>query len=133
MKVNEKDGQILQHITHYCSEIEATIKFFGKNCITFERNFIYSNALSIPMAQIGELSKHFSNEFIDSTKKDIPWKEIKGMRNVIAHNYHSMDKIEIWNTAINDIPTLNKYYQKILRENKLDIPKIFSLGLSRGR
>ena len=132
MRVNERDGQILQHIVQHCNEIEATIKMFGKNEKYFKENFIYLNAVSMPILQIGELAKRLSDDFIKQSI-DIPWKSIKGMRDMFAHQYHSMDKEIIWNVAIKHIPELNKKCQSILKENKLEIPKIKSLGLGRSR
>ena len=42
---------------------------------------------------IGELAKKLSNEFMEEyskaeDKEKIPWREIKGMRTFIAHDYH---------------------------------------------
>ena len=55
------------------------------------------------------------------------------MRDIFAHQYHSMNKNKIWETAIEDIPTLNKKCQKILKENNIKIPKAKSVDLGRDR
>ena len=61
--------------------------------------------------QIGELAKHFNNDF--TTKNNgVPWKQIKGMRDVIAHEYGMVDIDTAWGTAKNDISKLQKYCEK---------------------
>ena len=59
--------------------------------------------------QIGELAKDLSSEFISETTDEIPWNQIKGMRNRFAHGYGKMDFEKIYNTAIKDIPKLHKF------------------------
>lgn len=76
----------------------------------------------MPILQIGESAKRLSDDFLKSSL-DIPWKAIKGMRDMFAHQYHSMDKEIIWNVAIKRVPELNKKCQQILKENHLEIPK----------
>ncbi len=124
MKMNEKDEQILYHIIQYCDEIEATIKRFGKSERLFKKDFIYRNACSMPLLQIGELAKRLSEDFIElSTKTNkVPWKQIKGMRDMFAHQYQEMDKKIIWDTLNDNIPKLNKICRSILREHKLETP-----------
>lgn len=113
MKLNETDTQILRHIVNYCDEIETTVKTFGQDEKIFKGNFIYRNAVSMPILQIGELANHLSDEFV-STYAEIPWRSIVGMRNRFAHGYQVMDLAEIWHTATNDIPMLNSYCKKLL-------------------
>ena len=66
--------------------------------------------------QIGELAKNFDKTFI-SKYSDVPWRQIKGMRDKVAHGYGSIDKDRVWKTTINDIDPLLDYCQKILSEN----------------
>lgn len=113
MKLDERDVQILQHIVKYCNEVQATIDFFGKDIQKFTDNFIYRNAVSMPIQQIGELVGHFSESFTKSYSR-IPWAAIRGMRNHFAHGYHVMNIEEIWKTAIRDLPTLNIFCKELL-------------------
>ena len=47
----------------------------------------------------------------------MPWRDIKGMRDIIAHGYGTIDEKTVWNTAINDIKPLHDYCDKIIEEN----------------
>lgn len=65
--------------------------------------------------QIGELSTKLS----DNIKKeipDIPWHQIKGLRNYLAHDYGSIRLEDMWDTILNDIPPLEKAIRSNLSE-----------------
>ena len=122
MKLNERDLQILQHIERYCSEVASTIEKFGKDKELFIQDFVYRNAVSMPIFQIGELANHLSQDFLLHNKQ-IPWKSIVGMRNWFAHGYQAMDVSEIWSTATVDIPSLKVFCEKTMRASTDDTGK----------
>ena len=55
----------------------------------------------------------------DFTQKynEIPWKQIKGMRDIIGHGYGTIDNEIVYNTAKESIPELNDYCSKLLDTN----------------
>lgn len=59
--------------------------------------------------QIGELAGRLTSNFVDYSKERINWRAIRGMRNLFAHAYGTMDLDRIWDTAITDIPDLKAY------------------------
>jgi uncharacterized protein with HEPN domain len=62
---------------------------------------------------IGEASNRVSNA--SRNKYDyLPWVEMKGMRNLLIHEYDELDLKEVWNTVKNDLPPLIKQIEKIL-------------------
>ena len=67
------------------------------------------------MTQIGENSKFISAKIIDK-HSEIEWKEISGMRNFIAHEYHRIDCEKIWFSITEEIPVLKEACEKILKE-----------------
>ena len=113
MKLRNKDEQILEHIIEYCIDIHLAIEHFGKEEELFINNPVYLNACSMPLLQIGELAKKLSDEFI-AVSPNIPWRQIKGMRDFFAHDYRSMNKHVIWMTVINNVPALQIDCEKIL-------------------
>jgi hypothetical protein len=54
---------------------------------------------------IGEASKNLSNRFI-SKHDSIPWKKIKGLRDIIAHQYFGLDYPLLWDVVSTKIPEL---------------------------
>ena len=74
--MNDKDRQILEKILRYCNEVIATNAYFHSDEALFkdeERGFVYRNAVSMPLLQIGELSKGLSSEFV-GRHGGIPWR-----------------------------------------------------------
>jgi len=107
--MDNRDRNVIQHIKRYCTDIESFIDRFGKDFEVFINDRAYFNAVSMCILQIGELSKNLSEEYRNETEKKIPWSNIKGMRNIVAHDYGSLDEELVWETAINDIPALNQF------------------------
>lgn len=75
--------------------------------------FIYRNSITMPILQIGELSKMLSEEFLNAYTK-IPWKMIMRMRDIVAHHYGSLDYEIVWNTSVSDIEKLYLGIDEIL-------------------
>ncbi len=112
--MNDRDKSILQHILRYCDEVEETLRLFGASEETFRESFVFRNAVSMPIMQIGELATRLTDDFIEETT-DIPWKAIKGMRTFFAHQYGSMNINLIWQTAVVRIPELRQNCQRLLQ------------------
>jgi uncharacterized protein with HEPN domain len=54
---------------------------------------------------IGEAANRLSDDF-RSQNSTIPWKDIIGMRNILAHQYDKVDAEVVWNVVHEDIPEL---------------------------
>lgn len=61
--------------------------------------------------------KNFSPEFLKQYN-GVPWQQIKGMRDKVAHGYGTIDMDRVWFTALEDINPLLSYCQQILADNK---------------
>ena len=72
--------------------------------------------VSFNVLQIGELFKNLSPDFLRKYPQ-VPWKNIKGMRDWVAHGYGTINMGEVWNTATHDIQPLREYCEQIIREN----------------
>ena len=59
-----------------------------------------------------------------SSYKQVPWKAVFGMRNVIAHEYTDIDDEAVFYTIHNDMPVLKETAEKILAD--LDAGKLDS-------
>jgi uncharacterized protein with HEPN domain len=103
------DLQRIRHIRDYCVEIEKTITRYGNSFEIFDQDTDYQRSVSFCILQIGELSAGLSQEYRHATSGHIQWGSIKGMRNLVAHNYGNMSRSIIWETAITDIPALKQF------------------------
>lgn len=65
---------------------------------------------------IGEASKKVP-ENIKIFYPGIPWREIAGMRDILVHDYFSVDIDVVWKTAVEDIPSVLTSLKQIKRDN----------------
>ena len=107
MTVQDRDRSILTHILNYCRQIDETIQRFGDR-ETFVADTIFQNAVAMCLLQIGELAGHLSEGY-RLTHSQVPWRQIKALRNIIAHNYGSIDAETAWEIVESDIPNLRTY------------------------
>ena len=56
---------------------------------------------------IGEASSHLPIE-IQEQYEDVPWGMMKGIRNILAHEYFGVDLEILWKTVKKDLPILKK-------------------------
>ncbi len=70
--------------------------------------------MALCVLQIGELTTHFTEDFIITHNK-MPWNQIKALRNMVAHNYGKIDIEILWETISNDIPQLQEYCEEIVK------------------
>lgn len=101
---NNKD--LLNHIVAYCVQINEANSQFDSSYELFCNNSVYRNAVAMCLLQIGELAKHLTNDFCNSTSDEIPWKQIRGLRNIVAHEYGNIDEESLWETVTEDVPVL---------------------------
>ena len=114
MSNTERDIFILRKIIQYCNEADEAIARFGDSVETLRVDNIYKNATAMCVLQIGELVGNLSDDFI-SSHTEMPWKQIKGMRNIAAHGYEKFDIDVLWQTLKSDLPDLAEYCIKTIK------------------
>jgi uncharacterized protein with HEPN domain len=72
-------------------------------------------AISYLIAIIGEAANKLSSEVFEKNK-EIPWKQIIGMRHRIIHDYGNVDVQNLKQAVTNDLPFLKPQIAKILKE-----------------
>lgn len=117
MRPRDRDAGILEHIVSYCDQIEQTVQRFGDSAELFRQDGIYRNAAALCILQIGELVGKLSEEF-RVEHSDIPWRQIKAMRNIVAHSYGTVDPETTWEMIQEDIPKLKQYCISIANQSQ---------------
>jgi uncharacterized protein with HEPN domain len=73
----------------------------------FKNNEMLQDAVIRNLEIIGEACSKLEDTF-KKDRPNIPWKEIVGMRNRLAHEYWDIDLEVIWQTVTKDVPRLQK-------------------------
>ena len=101
--------QLLLHMLDYADQIEEANKMFDASVETLSSNSVYRNAVAMCVLQIGELAGKLTEDFRDATNSEIPWRSVRGLRNVVAHTYGKVDSNSLWETITGDIPELKAF------------------------
>jgi uncharacterized protein with HEPN domain len=105
-----RDATVVKKIL---KEINAIYRFVsGLSEDEFHSNDMVQRAVAMTLIHIGELTRAFSNEFRE-THKNIPWKEIIGMRNIAAHNYEAVSMKTVWDTIKVHLPILQAELENV--------------------
>lgn len=110
----KKDPKIyLKHILDSISEIKKYIKGVSED--QFGQSTQIQDAVIRRLEIIGEASKNIPDE-IKTKYNFIPWRKVTGSRDILIHDYFEVDLKSVWETVVNDLPSLEKDIQKILEE-----------------
>lgn len=88
--------------------------------LTFE-DFIENNMAVDAVVRnfeiIGEAANHIPDD-IQSKYSEVPWFEMKGMRNIMVHEYFRVDLKIVWMTARESLPVLVSMIKRIIAEKQ---------------
>ncbi len=113
MNRRSRDISVLRNILRYCGELDLINREFRFSLPAMRESAIYRNAAAMCILQIGEQTKYLSQE-IKNKHSGMPWESIRHFRNFLAHQYAELDSETLWDTAVDDIPKLRKYCEKII-------------------
>lgn len=110
----------LTRLEHMLAAIDRIQAF--TSAITYEA-FIDSNekvsAVLYQFMVLGEALGQISEDF-RAAHPDCPWtlwlKTIKGMRNIVVHDYVKVDNAMIWRTILDDLPPLRVALERLYRD-----------------
>jgi uncharacterized protein with HEPN domain len=101
-KVAERDRLVVQDILEFC---EQAARLVSRGRDAYDSDEMLRLAAEALTHRIGEAAGRLSESYqLDHT--DLPWRAIRGMRNVIAHDYGRIDHAIVWNTLQHDLPRL---------------------------
>lgn len=103
---NNRFEQIREKIIHH---IERTISYCqDASSEDFFNNPMMQEACILNVLQIGELAAKAIEWGIDAEYPDIEWRQMRGMRNRIVHDYDGVRLEIVWETIRNDFPALRE-------------------------
>ena len=78
---------------------------FNNSRDRFIKSDTFRNAVCLCLLQIGELVSLLSDEFKEENG-DIQWRQIKALRNIVAHKYEQVNYDIIWDICLTEIPEM---------------------------
>ena len=79
----------------------------------FARDEKTVEAVCFALIVIGEAVTHVPAD-VQAMDPQIPWRKMKGMRNIAAHEYFGIDVSTVWLTATMDVPALKPLLERLL-------------------
>jgi uncharacterized protein with HEPN domain len=111
MAADDRDAALLLDMLKYAEEASAVIH--GMTYERFAADRLRVLALERTIEIVGEAARHVSPEKKKAVP-GVPWKEIHGQRNVLAHLYGKIDHFQLFKTAREDLPQLTAVLRKAL-------------------
>lgn len=108
-----KVGPILAEILEAVEGIE--IHTAGKSLADFERDWLLRLAVQRALEIISEACRHVPDELLEGAP-DIPWKKIRGIGNILRHEYHKIADDVIWAVVTENIGPLSAAIERIRRK-----------------
>lgn len=103
------DDRLLVYLDEMKQVATETVEFVRNvSKDDFSRDLVRQRAVGMNLLMIGEVAVRLLEEYPDFAAdfSDIPWKQIRGMRNRIAHGYMTINIDTIWDTAQHAVPEL---------------------------
>lgn len=115
MRPADRDAALLWDMLQACHDIRIFTQHVGLKKFIGDRKLCLAVERSLEI--LGEAAGRVSTAFCRA-HPEIPWKQIKGLRNIIAHEYGRIDHSIIHRTVTDDIPKLLPVLKSFLIENK---------------
>jgi len=113
MREHSRDHGRLEDILKYAQNVEQIISGISYEQFVADIRIYYSVMKNVEV--IGEaanmLTRHFREEH-----KELPWRLIISMRNVLVYGYAQVSDADLWQTATNDIKPLREQVQRYLND-----------------
>lgn len=107
----------LEDIRDAINAIEQFTRGLSKEEFRGDLKTVYASIKAIEI--IGEAAGKIPKSFRDKNK-EIPWRDMAGMRNKLAHEYFGIDLNVLWETIQRDIPQLKTLLANIFQDLSLD-------------
>jgi uncharacterized protein with HEPN domain len=116
--MSRSDTERIADMLEAISAIESSTRFLEGTTDTAAAE-IFVDAITYRLLTIGEAVKGLSDDF-RLRHPSVPWRDISGMRDVIAHEYQRRDITVIWATVGAPLASLTKALELEARSNSRD-------------
>lgn len=114
--MQDRSATYLRSIIRYCTDISELLTLVNSDYETYKNNRGSQYAISFCLEQIGELVKKLRESGFTYQYPHVPWDEIAGLRNRIAHGYDTIDLEMVFDISVSDIPELQANCEYIMKQ-----------------
>lgn len=75
---------------------------------------VHQQAVMLNLIIIGEAVKHLDSK-ATATRPEVPWTDIAGLRDIVAHKYFHLDLQTLWDVVEKDLDPLAKAVKALAR------------------
>ena len=108
-----KDDKL--YLIHIAECIERIESYTIQGQEAFKKSSMAQDAVARNFEIIGEAVKRIS-QTLKQKHPDVPWQRIAGLRDVLIHDYISVDLDEVWSIVQQNVPPFKKKLETILRD-----------------
>ena len=111
MQPEERDHAYVWDMLKAAREVESMLELYDLPAFLADRVMVRATERTVEI--IGESARRVSSSYQNS-HPEIPWREIIGQRNLLAHEYGQIDHELLYKTATEDIPALIAIIEELL-------------------
>lgn len=111
-----KVAHVLHDILEAIERVEEITR--GKSLEAFEANWQLRWLVQRAIEIISEASRAIPDD-LANTRPEIPWRKVRGIGNVLRHDYEGLSDRVIWNVVVDELPRL-KASVELLAEKHLE-------------
>jgi uncharacterized protein with HEPN domain len=82
---------------------------------SFDADPLLQRAAKNVLSEIGEAVGDLPDPLLPQIG-DLPWKEIRGVREKIVHDYYELDLVILWSTLETDLPSMDEHVRRWLTD-----------------
>lgn len=133
MAARRSDEQRIKDMARYINETESRLDLIFSSSDDFlNRNDWFMTVLSDGVEHTFNKVLEEANNISERTKEeyqDIPWHQIRGMRNIVTHGYNNLDRQTLLDSMVNDFPQLSDFCERYAEEHGFEvIPRYIPTG-----
>lgn len=115
MRHPERVEDYLAHIAEAITRATSYIQSFDREA--FEQDQRVQDAVVRNIEIIGEAVAHINRVAPDFITRhpELPWAQMRAMRNVVIHQYFDVDTNVLWTTVKDDLPRLKQQIDGLLK------------------
>jgi uncharacterized protein with HEPN domain len=84
----------------------------GETADDFETDWLLRRGVERGIEIFSEAARHTPDELLEAAP-EIPWKQIRGIGNVLRHEYHKTSDAIVWAVVTENLPPLRQAIQRI--------------------